>query len=230
MTRSTALLAVCCFLGVVCSAQGPVNTHVLHAVVIDGDTLPVVQLPEANVDARWRPRDRREAERYTRLMRQVIKVYPYANLTGQLLKEYENDLSQIERIGDQDLYVKLAEAELRAEFEAEVKDLTISQGRILVKLIDRETGETSYELVKDLRGSFVAFVWQGMAKLFGQDLKSNYDPLGEDRTIELIVKRIENGELPLAARSARTAKAQARLEKRKARLYKKYGLPCPLTN
>ena len=72
----------------------------------------------------------------------------------------------------------MAEAELRAEFEAEVKDLTISQGRILVKLIDRQTGETSYELVKDLRGSFVAFVWQGMARLFGQDLKSNYDPDG----------------------------------------------------
>lgn len=225
MTRSTAILAVCCTLGVVCSAQGPVNTHVLQAVVIDGDTVPMVQLPEANVDARWRPRDRREAERYTRLMRHVIKVYPYANLTGQLLKEYENDLSQIERNGDQDLYIKLAEAELRAEFEAEVKDLTVSQGRILVKLIDRQTGETSYELVKELRGSFVAFVWQGMAKLFGQDLKSNYDPMGEDRTIELIVQRIERGELPVAARTARTAKAQARLEKRKARLYKKYGLP-----
>ena len=94
MTRSTALLVVCCSLGVLCSAQGPVNSHVLQAVVIDGDTVPVVQLPEANVDARWRPRDRREAERYTRLMRHVIKVYPYANLTGQLLKEYENDLSR----------------------------------------------------------------------------------------------------------------------------------------
>ncbi|HRH70467.1 MAG: DUF4294 domain-containing protein [Flavobacteriales bacterium] len=205
--------------------QEPMPTHVLQAVVVNGDTIPVVQLPELNVEARWRPRDRRAAERYTKLVRQVVKVYPYARLTGQLLAEYEHDMQQIERSGDQDLYIKLAEAELRAEFEAEVKDLTVSQGKILVKLIDRQTGRTSYSLVKQLRGSFVAFVWQGMAKLFGQDLKSDYDPTGEDATIELIVQRIERGELPLAERTPRTAKAQARLEKRKARLYKKYGLP-----
>lgn len=205
--------------------QQSVPTHVLQAVVVNGDTIPVVQLPELNVEARWRPKDRRAAERYTKLVRQVVKVYPYARLTGQLLAEYEHDMEQIERTGDQELYIKLAEAELRAEFEAEVKDLTVSQGKILVKLIDRQTGQTSYNLVKQLRGSFVAFVWQGMARLFGQDLKSDYDPKGEDSTIELIVQRIERGELPLAERTARTAKAQARLERRKARLYKKYGLP-----
>ncbi len=205
--------------------QEAMPTHVLQAVVVNGDTIPVVQLPELNVEARWRPKDRRAAERYTKLVRQVVKVYPYAKLTGQLLSEYEHDMAQIERSGDQELYIKLAEAELRSEFEAEVKDLTVGQGRVLVKLIDRQTGQTSYNLVKQLRGSFVAFVWQGMARLFGQDLKSDYDPTGEDRTIELIVQRIERGELPLAQRTARTAKAQARLEKRKARLYKKYGLP-----
>jgi len=205
--------------------QEPVPTLILQAVVVNGDTIPVVQLPELNVEARWRPKDRRAAERYTKLVRQVVKVYPYAKLTGQLLAEYEHDMSQIEHSGDQELYIKLAEAELRSEFEAEVKDLTVGQGKVLVKLIDRQTGQTSYSLVKQLRGSFVAFVWQGMARLFGQDLKSDYDPTGADSTIELIVQRIERGELPLAERTARTAKAQARLEKRKARLYKKYGLP-----
>jgi hypothetical protein len=206
-------------------AQEPVPTHVLQAIVVNGDTIPMVQLPEANVNARWTPKDRRAAERYTKLVRHVVKVYPYANLTGQLLKEYEHDLATIDRHADQDLYMKLAEAELRAEFEAEVKDLTMSQGKVLVKLIDRQTGQTSYDLVKQLRGSFQAFVWQGMARIFGQDLKSDYDPMGEDSTIELIVQRIERGELPVAGRGPLTAKAQARLEKRKARLYKKYGLP-----
>lgn len=198
--------------------------HVLQAIVVNGDTIPLVQLTEAEVQARWRPKDRREAERYDKLVRQVRKVYPYARLTGELLREYEHDLSQIEKNNDQELYTKLAEAELRAEFEAEVKDLTVSQGKVLVKLIDRQTGKTSYKLVQQLRGSFVAFVWQGMARIFGQDLKSVYDPNGEDSTIELIVQRIERGELAVADRSARTAKAQAKLEKRKARLYKKYGL------
>ena len=191
-----------------CLAQKEFPARVLKAVVIDGDTVPMVQLPEANVTAVWRPRDRRAA----------------ARLTGQMLKEYEHDLAQIRKNGDQDLYVKLAEAELRAEFEAEVKDLTIGQGKILVKLIDRQTGATSYELVEQLRGAFVAFVWQGVAKLFGQDLKAEFDGMGEDAAIEMIVQRIERGELAVADRSARTAKAQARLEKRKARLYRKYGL------
>jgi hypothetical protein len=113
---------------------------------------------------------------------------------------------------------------LRAEFEAEVKDLTMSQGKVLVKLIDRETGRSSYSLVKDLKGSFQAAVWQGVARLFGQDLKATYDGDGEDIMIEVIVRRIESGELAVAGRTPRTDKAQARLEKRKARLYKRYGL------
>lgn len=203
-------------------AQTP--AYVVHAVVLDGDTIPLLYLGEAEVTGRWTPKDRREAERYSKLMRQVVKVYPYAKITGQLLAEYEAELKAMHGAADQDLYMKIAEAELRAEFETEVKDLTVGQGKVLVKLIDRETGHTSYELVKQLRGAFVAFVWQGLARIFDQDLRSEYDPAGSDATIELIVQRIERGELPVAARSARTAKAQAKLEKRKARLQKKYGL------
>ena len=204
--------------------EGP---RVLKVVVIDGDSIPCVDLREAVVEARWVPKTEREAARYDRLTRQVVKVYPYARITGELLREYENDLAAIRTHGGQELYIKLAEAELRAEFEAEVKDLTAGQGRALVKLIDRETGQTSYELVKELRGDFTAFVWQGFARLFGQDLRSTYDAEGNDRMMELIVQRIESGELPVAERSARTAKAQARLQKRKARLYKRYGIAPP---
>jgi len=205
--------------------QPPVHHHVLKASVVNGDTVPMVQLPETRVDARWSPKDRRDAARFDKLTRNVIKVYPYARITGDLLREYEHDLQLIQRTGDQDLYIKLAEAELRAEFEAEVKDLTISQGKALVKLIDRETGKSSYDLVKELRGSFTAFVWQGLARLFGQDLRSTYDPQGEDHLMEVVVQRIERGEITVSQRPARTAKAQARLDKRKARLYRKYGLP-----
>ncbi|MCB0784678.1 MAG: DUF4294 domain-containing protein, partial [Flavobacteriales bacterium] len=125
---------------------------------------------------------------------------------------YERDLSRIDRRHDQELYVKLAEAELRAEFEAEVRELTISQGKVLIKLIDRETGQTSYDLVKQLRGGFQAFIWQGVARLFGNDLKDDYDPDVEDRMIEVIVQRIERGELAVKPRGPRTAKAQAKLE------------------
>jgi len=205
-------------------AQVHSSPQFLKATVVDGDTIATVQLREAQVMSRWKAKDRREAERFDRLTRNVVKVFPYARLTGQLLREYEYDLAQIQRENDQDLYIKLAEAEIRAEFEAELKDLTISQGQVLIKLIDRETGKTSFDLVKDLRGGFQAFAWQSLARLFGQNLKSAYDPYGDDLMVEVIVARIERGELPLAARQPRTAKAQAKLEKRKTRLYKKYGL------
>jgi hypothetical protein len=208
-----------------CSALSFAQAPTVHrAVVLEGDTVPVVDLATAFVETRWTARDRRQSERYDRLTRNVTKVYPFAKLTADLLREYEHDMAQMDRASDQDLYLKLAEAELRAEFEAEVKDLTVSQGKALIKLIDRETGRTSFQLVQQLRGGFTAFMWQGMARLFGHDLKSHYDPVGDDRLIEVVVQRIERGELAVAVMPARTAKAQARLEKRKARLYRKYGL------
>ena len=196
----------------------------------NGDTVPTILLPEQRVDGYTSAKARREAMRYDRMVRNVLKVYPYARVSAELLQEYEQDLSTIHNGRDQDLYVKLAEAELRAEFEGELKDLTVSQGRVLIKLVDRETGHTSYELVKELRGNFQAFIWQGLARLFGNDLKDEYDPFGDEAMIEAIVQRIERGELAVTPRGARTAKAQARLDKRRARLYKKYGLPLPDTS
>ena len=228
MTRHSSIRVWGLLLGLVATglhAQEGAAGHVLRAEIVEGGTVPLVYLPETRVEARWQPKDRREQARYDKLTRNILKVYPYARLTGDLLREYEHDLTQIERERDQDLYLKLAEAELRAEFEEEVKDLTMSQGRVLIKLIDRETGKTSFDLVRQLRGSFTAFVWQGLARIFGQDLRSSYDPHGEDQMMELVVQRIERGELVAVPRAARTEKAQVRLEKRKARLYRKYGLP-----
>ncbi|MCB0790513.1 MAG: DUF4294 domain-containing protein [Flavobacteriales bacterium] len=206
-------------------AQAPVDGQVVRARIQDGDTLLIVDLPTTRVDGEMGRRMRRELERQTRLMHNIRKVYPYARITAQLMQEYAADLAKIDRQGDRDLYIKLAEAELKAEFSEEVQDMTVSQGRLLIKLIDRETGNTSYDLVKQLRGGFEAFIWQGVAKLFGNDLKERYDPTGDDKLIELIVQRIERGELAVIPRTTRTEKAQARLERRKARLYRKYGLP-----
>jgi hypothetical protein len=81
------------------------------------------------------------------------------------------------------------------EFEDEVKHLTITQGRILMKLIDRETGDTTYYLLKDLKGNLSAVFWQAVARVFGSNLKTTYDPDGEDKLIEQIVLMIEAGQL-----------------------------------
>jgi len=218
-----ALFIVLLFAAAVHSAvaQGPV----LVPVQVEGtDTVPLILLRDHTVNGEMSAKARRRQEKTDKLTRNVVKVYPYARITAGLLSEYEQDLQQMERERDKDLYVKLAEAELRAEFEEELKNLTVSQGRVLIKLIDRETGHTGYELVKELRGGFQAWVWQGVARLFGNDLKDDYDAFGDDALIESVVRRIENGELATAPRQPRTAKAQARLEKRKSRLYRRAGL------
>jgi len=89
--------------------------------------------------------------------------------------------------------MKKAEKELEAQFGNEIKDLTFSQGKILIKLVYRETGNSTFDIVKDLRGGFTAFIWQTMARIFGYNLKNGYDPAGEDQAIEQVILMIEAG-------------------------------------
>lgn len=229
MWRVAAIFFVpACLAALPLMAQQPVV--LVPITVQDGDTIPLFQLKDLVVEAELTGTARRNAARMDRLTRYVQKVYPYAQITAKLLDEYEHDLASLQRDADKALYLKLAEAELRTEFEQDVKEMTVTQGRILVKLIDRETGHTSYDLVKQLRGSFQAWMWQSVATLFGNDLKGEYDPEGDDRLVESIVRRIENGELATTPRAPRTDKATARLVKRKARLYKKYGVAPPVVS
>ena len=200
------------------------GNSVQEAILIEADTVPVVKLAPAEVEGKWTPRSRREFKRYTKLTRNVVKVYPYARIAADLLTVYNNDLARISSEGKQKEYMKIAEAELKAEFEGEIREMTISQGHALIKLIDRETGDTSYELIKELKGSFSAFVWQTLARVFGSDLRAQYDPNGADALMESIVQRIERGELYVPARAPMTAKAKKRLEKKKKKIYRKYGL------
>jgi hypothetical protein len=220
MLRTTLL----CLLIVSAAAVPAQEPELVKGIVHDGDTIPWFVLDTVHVEDVMGAHGRRRQAKLDKLTRNVQKVYPYARVTAELLAEYENDLRNIARERDRDLYTRIAEAELRAEFEEEVKGLTVSQGRVLMKLIDRETGYTTYEVVKELRGGFQAWLWQGVARLFGNDMKEEYDPGGDDSTVEHIVQRIERGELGVMPRTARTAKAQQRLEKRKARLYKRYGI------
>ncbi len=222
--RPTLLLATVMVATMAVAQTGAERATLAPVMVVDGDTVPLFLLNDVHIEATMTDRVRRRVERIDKLTRNVIKVYPYARVTAKLLAEYEHDLAAMTKEKDRHLYTRLAEAELRAEFEEEIKGLTMGQGRVLVKLIDRETGHTGYQLVEELRGSFQAWMWQGVARLFGHDLKDDYDPEGDDVALEAIVRRIENGELFAGERPARTEKAQARLDKRKARLYRKYGL------
>ena len=140
-------------------------------------------------------RNKREKNKYYRLVRNVKKVYPYSIIIKNIFVESEFVLRNMENNKDRKRYIKQKEKELKKEFEDDIRDMTYSQGRILIKLVDRETSHTTYQLVKHFKGGLSAFFWQGIAKIFQTNLKYEYDPDGTDKWIEEIVARIENGQL-----------------------------------
>ena len=171
-----------------------VQVSVCDAVVENGDTLAVIMLDPAVVsdNKRWNKTYRK---RFNKLEPKVIKVYPYAKAAGDLMKQYNAELLQIDSERERKAFIKKAEEEMKNEFEGDLRSMTVSEGVILIKLIDRETGDTSYELIQELKGSFSAFMWQTLARIFGHNLKDLYDADGDDIIIEAIVQRIEKKEI-----------------------------------
>jgi hypothetical protein len=171
------------------------SIRVLKSVVIDGDTLLVSNIPEVNIYPSLQFKNRWEYWRYRRLIRNVKAAYPYAKTAGDILQDVDSKLAAMDTDRQRKKYVNSVEENIRNEFEDEVKHLTISQGRILIKLIDRETGNTTYDVLKDIKGNFSAVFWQAIARVFGSTLKSEYDPDGEDYLIEHIILMIESGQI-----------------------------------
>lgn len=175
-------------------ADKPKTLYRIWAEIINGDTVPSIRLPQVWIYADYTYKNKKQYEAWTKTKYNVKKVYPYAILAAAKLKEYNTVLEKMPNEKSRAIYLKIVEKELKKEFEEPLKDLSMNQGRILLKLIDRETGNTSYDLVKDLRGGFQAFMWQSLARLFGSNMKSEYDPNGEDIMIERAIKLIEAGQ------------------------------------
>ncbi len=186
-----------CFSQFLLSVIAQESGNIVRAKVVNGDTILVANLAPTNVVSGRKFKSKRAQRKYYKLQKKVVKVYPYAKLAGRKLEEYAADLDGVESRRAQKKFYKRIEKELRKEYEGELKKLTITEGAILIKLIDRETGNSSYGLVQDFRGDVSAFFWQGLARMFGQNLKNRYDPYGDDREIEYIVRQIEAGVLPL---------------------------------
>ncbi len=163
--------------------------------IIDGDTLPHVYIDEIKVMPPWKFKNNREQYRYSRLVINIKKTLPYARLANYKLNQIALSLDTIKGERRRKIFVKQAEKELFSEFEQPLKKLTYSQGRMLIKLIDRETGDTSYELIKELKGGFSAFMWQSVARIFGSNLKDEYNSSGNDAMVEHIIIMIDNGML-----------------------------------
>lgn len=171
------------------------DTLIVFAKIVNHDTIPMVQLPEVSIYAMRLFDSRRDIRRIERLIYHVKKVYPYAKLAGIKLAEYESILQAANSDRERRKIMKQAEDEINEQFGSDLRDLTFTQGKILIKLIDRETSETSFDLLKEMRGGFTAFFYQSFARIWGYNLKIKYDPNGEDELIETIILMIENGQL-----------------------------------
>ncbi|MBC8486798.1 MAG: DUF4294 domain-containing protein [Bacteroidetes bacterium] len=168
---------------------------VVKASIVNNDTVITIELPEYCVNAKMPRKFKVLARKYGKLVKNVKKVYPYAKVAGIKLNKYEEILVNASSEKERKRLMKQAEKELRDEFEDDIKNFTFKQGIILIKLVDRETGNSSYILIQELRGKFIAFFWQTFARIFGYNLKIKYDPQGRDKDIENIVLMIENGQI-----------------------------------
>jgi hypothetical protein len=164
--------------------------------IIEGnDTLIHKNIKEVRVFPQRTFKNKRQQRRYTRYILKVKKVYPLAVKARVLLEKYEPEYYALDNQRDRRKLMKKLEKELLAEHKEDLVKWSISDGRILLKLINRETERTPYTLLKDFRGDVSALFWQGIARLFKNNLKSGYDPDEEDRILEEIVSLIEAGYL-----------------------------------
>ncbi len=133
-----------------------------------------------------------DLRRYRRLVDAVKKVYPLAQIAKQKMHDMEGELLTLSK-KEQRKYIKQCYKQILDEYTPVAKRMTRTQGRVLVKLIDRETDYTAYEVIREFRGGFVASFWQGIGRIFGHNLKSEYDKENEDRVLEQIVLYYEAG-------------------------------------
>ncbi len=167
--------------------HGKNDTLKVATIEYDGERIPWLAINEVFISD-WRIfKTPLERAKYNRLRYNVLKVLPYARFAGERYRRLERDLALTSNKKEQKRLVKDCEKEIKTLFNKEVKNLTISQGKILIKLVYRETGNSSYELLKDMQGGFKAFFFQSVAKVFGHDLKHQYDPM-EERDIESIIR------------------------------------------
>ena len=165
---------------------------VVPSVIMGRDTVPHVLLHEVDVVARLKnPRKyARQQQRNQRIVYNVRKVFPYA---AAKINEIENKLAQTDSEAKRKQIIKKEYKELMHTFKQPLMKLTVTQGKILVRLIYRETNNTSFNHIKEYKGTVNAYFWQSLALLFGNNLKADYEPNGRDREIEQIVRSIEKG-------------------------------------
>lgn len=164
-----------------------------RTVVINGDTLRFINLKEVVIFPPKTFKNQFQERQYWRLVYNLKKVLPYSKIVAATVNQIEFKLGTLKTDKERRKFIKTMEDSLWKTYEGDLRQMTITQGMLLFKLVDRETSNSTYYWIDSFRGSVSAFFWQGIAHLFGTNLKSKYDPKGEDQLIEQIVTYIERG-------------------------------------
>ena len=169
--------------------------NALNYIVEGKDTIYIDHLEPSKVYSRLPRQKGKEWRKYYRLVYNFSKSYPYALVARKLVQEADSTIAADNlKWAKRDKYVNKVQKELFEVFEGQMRNLTVSQGALLMKLIDREVGKSSYDIIKDYKNGIAAGFWQGIAKLFGTDLKKPYDPEGEDKLTEELVQIWDAGD------------------------------------
>lgn len=162
-------------------------------IIVEGDSIPrtSIDLDEVMLLHKLKFDGKEDRRRYLILRRKTIKVYPYAKLAAERLKTLNERLDRVKRRRDKKRYAKKIQKYIEGEFSEKLKKFTRTEGQILIKLIHRQTGKTSFELIKELRSGWRAFWFNNTARLFDISLKREFDPLNEkeDYLIEDVLQR-----------------------------------------
>ncbi len=170
---------------------GPNDTIPVPAMIVGNEWIPGNNLQWHYISKPYPKHLLKKKQAWTRLRNAVYVTYPYARKAGIIMNDINAQLKQMKDEGQRKKYIKSREKELKKEFADPLTNLSVYQGKVLMKLINRQTGNNCYEIVKEYKGGFTARFWQTIAFVFGSSLKQPYQPTAEDREIELIVREVE---------------------------------------
>ncbi len=173
------------------SRFGKNDTIWSEVIIYNGDTIPAKTYTVVNVFHVMTYAMRKRNEAMTRLRNAVYVTYPYARKAGMILNDMNVHLAKMNSESEKKDYVKSMEKQLKKEFTDPMEKLSVYQGMVLMKLINRQTGNNCYDIIKEYRGGFSARLWQTVAFFFGSSLKQPYDAQGEDHDVEIIVQEVE---------------------------------------
>ena len=178
----------------------PAYSHepeILKYIVEGNDTIFIDEITAARIWERLPRQKGKDWRKYYRLVYNFSKAYPYALVAKKLVMEADSTIAADKLKGaKRERYISEVQKELFDVFEGQMRSLTVSQGALIMKLIDREVGKSSYNIIKGYKSGMTAGFWQGVAKMFGSDLKKPYDPEGEDKNTEELVQIWEHGDFP----------------------------------